>query len=201
MGSARSAKGISNLRQIGQLTALYSNDHGGLLPTQLNWGNMGGDPSNLTFFQNSLRLSANLPTVGQDFSGSPWMPEIFYDPTVKKGPQHPWGSFGVNDGIILSVVNCNMKYGQTNGIPLLSINRPGHKVIICSARAGANSIWKSSWYFSQEWVNNGVAYQGVSPDPRHGGRTASLFADFHVELLDTDSMTLAQREEYFLLDP
>lgn len=202
MGNARSAKGISNLRQIGQLAALYSTDHGGLLPPQRDWSSGGGEPSVLSFFQNYLRLSANLPTVGQDFSMSPWLPEIFYDPTVKKGPQHPWGSFGVNNAIILSVYDCYGKYGQTNGIPLVRINRPARKVIACSARDVPNSYWKSSWYFSgPEWVNNGAAYQGTSPDPRHGGRTASLFADFHVELLDTDSMTLAQRQDYFLLDP
>lgn len=202
MGSARSAKGISNLRQIGQLTVSYSADHGGLLPPQRDWSNMGGDPANFSFFQNYLRLSADLPTVGQDFFASSWLPEIFYDPTVRKGPEHPWGSFGVNDEIVLSVVNCNVIYGQPNGIPLLRINRPAHKVIVCSARDSPNSYWKSSWYFSgMGWVNTGAAYQGPSPDPRHGGRTASLFADFHVELLDTDSMTRAERADYFLLDP
>jgi prepilin-type N-terminal cleavage/methylation domain-containing protein/prepilin-type processing-associated H-X9-DG protein len=202
MANAQSAEGISNLRQIGQLIALYSTDHGGLLPPQRDWGSTGGDPANFSFFQNYLRLSANLPTVGQEFFASPWLPEIFYDPTVGKGPQHPWGSFGVNDEIILSANRCNVKYGQPNGIPLAAINRPAHKVIVCSARDSQNSYWKSSWYFSgMGWVNNGAAHPGPSPDPRHGGRTASLFADFHVELLDTDSMTQAQRKDYFLLDP
>jgi prepilin-type N-terminal cleavage/methylation domain-containing protein len=101
MAKAQSAKGVSNLRQIGQLVANYAADNNNRLPAQIDWSNMGGNPANFRFFQNYLRLNAGLATVGNEFFASPWLPAIFYDPTLQSAPQHPWGSFGVNDEIIV----------------------------------------------------------------------------------------------------
>jgi len=202
---ARSARGISNLRQIGALALSYAADNNFQLPVQIDdWGNYSAPPTT-RFFQNILRMNADLPTVGKDLYTSPWLPELFYDPTIKKGRQHPWGCFGVNDAIIVNAWTCNVKYGQRNGIPLSRINSPERKVIVCSAKSPGPSPWfQSSWYFSGDvWVDQGSTSTTPNglPDPRHGGRTASLFADGHIELLDTNSMSKADRQKYFLLDP
>jgi len=112
---------------------------------------------------------------------------------VKAGQQHLWGFFGANNAII--------RPDSPGGTPVTSIGSPRRKVIVASAADSTGSRIRSSWLiFGQEWVSQGEACTLPRPDPRHGGKTLCLFADGHIERLDTAKMTPAERQKYFLPD-
>jgi len=194
IASGQTAKATSNLRQIGVLVSAYAAENNNRLPPlRLGWG-IGTNPENYVFFQNLLRKNTGLPyDEGRFKADQTWLPEIFYDPMVKAGQQHLWGCFGANDAII--------RPDFPGGTPVISIGSPSRKVIVASAADSSGSRFRSSWLiFGQEWVSQGEACTLPRPDPRHGGKTLCLFADGHIERLDTAKMTPAERQEYFLPD-
>ena len=143
----------------------------------VNWNNGGSGPETWSFWQNLLRQQAGLST-----NASPdgrLMPEIFYDPVLGK-PEHPWGTFGANDGTMSALGGPASKASPTSrGTSLASLSSLSQKVIVASAKDAPSSRYKGSWYFEgPEWVGGSGQCQ---PDPRHGGKTLCLFADGHTE--------------------
>ena len=197
--SANSAKAISNLKQTGVLAMTYASDNNNRLPlSSTSWESM--TQGRIRWFQGDLADHSGLKI---DWTKPHFLPEIFYDPSLKREREHPWGSFGVNTSIVLDEAACRLRYGHTQGIPLTVIANPARKVISSSSSAGANSArFDSSWYFSgASFVQQGMSPGIEHPEPRNGKGAASLFADGHVEKLDVKSMDRATRQRYFVLDP
>lgn len=197
--AAHSAKSVSNLKQMGVLAMGYATDNNNRLPlSATSWESM--TQGRITWFQGDLSDHGGLKI---DWTKPHFLPEIFYDPLLKREREHPWGSFGVNTSIVLDETACRFRFGHTQGIPLSVIANPAGKVIACSCSAGLNSSrFDSSWYFSgANFVQQGMAPGIEHPEPRMGGGAASLFADGHVEKLDVQSMDRATRQRYFVLDP
>jgi len=208
--AGKKGKATGYLYQIGVLINSYAPENKNCLPIIINYGNMTGgspasNPENYQFWQNIIRQHAGISK--RPFTNSntdPWLPEIFYDPAVKKR-NHPWGDFGGNDSIMLGIgqpppKNCSDVFGHSFGTPLAALGKLSQKVIVASAMDQSGSSWGSSWYFQGiEWANQGEASQMPKPEARHGGRSLCLFADGHVEALDTKNMTSTDRRKYFVL--
>jgi prepilin-type N-terminal cleavage/methylation domain-containing protein/prepilin-type processing-associated H-X9-DG protein len=207
IAAGHKGKATANLRQIAALMASYTADNNNCLPILIDNWDMGSSPDNFRFWQNLLRLQAGMKERKvANIHKEPWLPDVFYDPAVKK-QRHPWGDFGGNDSIMLGLgqspqeKDCLHEFGQTRGTPLSSIGRLSKKVIVTSAMDQPGSSWGSSWYFQGDrFASGGSASPMPKPDARHGGKALCLFADGHTEALDTTKMSAAERREYFLRD-
>jgi prepilin-type N-terminal cleavage/methylation domain-containing protein/prepilin-type processing-associated H-X9-DG protein len=200
--SGGSAQASSNLRQIGVLYGTYVADTGRLPPYMLS--SLGLPGEQYPFFQNALRMQAGLPTRPPQGAVNEWLPEIFYDPVVKKGRRHLWGCFGVNPEMLtrgpqLPSVQDWLAGGAAVGQPPTLVSTPSKKVLACTTRGNGNP-YLSSWNVVTNWIAQGGKTNG-GPDARHGGKALALFVDGHIERLDTDNMDRAQREKYFTRDP
>ena len=209
IAAGKKGKASGYIYQIGVLINSYVPENNNCLPILINHGDMTGgspasNPENYQFWQNIIRQHAGISK--RPFTNSntdPWLPEIFYDPTVKKN-KHPWGDFGGNDSIMLGIgqpapKDCAYNFGHTRGTPLFSIGKLSQKVIVASAMDVPGSSWGSSWYFQGiEWANQGDASQMPKPEARHVGKSLCLFADGHVEALDIKNMTSTDRKKYFV---
>ncbi len=189
--SSSAANALSNVKQTGVILANYAADNNNHLPLSSgDWAN-----GEISWFQPILADYAGLKL---DWGKPYFLPDIFYDPSVGKGRQHPFGSFGVNTSIVLDRISCRNRFGHTKGISLLSIPTPSRKVVYCSAKENG---WDSTWYLD----GSGFAQKGFDeksgPDPRNGGGAAALFADGHVEKLDVKNMDQATRRQLFMLGP
>jgi prepilin-type processing-associated H-X9-DG protein len=125
--------------------------------------------------------------------------DCFYDPALVKG-SHPYGDFGGNQAIIKDY-NPWVPGSDVNakGISLGAIGLLSKKVVVASAEIPSGVPCKGSWYFQSEWISQGSSFGGAKPSARHGGKALCLFADGHVEALDTQNMSSADRRKYFLL--
>jgi len=211
IAAGHKGKATANLRQIGALMASYTSDNNNCLPILIDQTDLGIAPDSPTrpfrFWQNFLRVQAGLSVRKvENIHTDPWLPEMFYDPAVKK-PKHPWGDFGGNDAIVLSINpwdkerDCQAQFGHTRGTPLTAIGRLSQKVIVASAMDQPGSSFGSSWYFQgDKFASDGSKSTMPKPDVRHGGKALCLFADGHTEALDVANMDRAESEKYFLLD-
>jgi prepilin-type N-terminal cleavage/methylation domain-containing protein/prepilin-type processing-associated H-X9-DG protein len=184
IASGQTTKATSNLRQIGGLLSSYVGDNNNRLPAAepAAWS----AATNSKFWQNLLRMNAGMPVRGNPAS-DPWLPEIFYDPAVKKGRQHLFGCFGGNTAVMKS----------PNGLPMAALASPGQKVVVASAKdISVKQRFDSSWYFDGRRVTKGSA----QADPRHRGNALCLFADGHIEELDIAQMDAAELRKYFMPD-
>jgi prepilin-type processing-associated H-X9-DG protein/prepilin-type N-terminal cleavage/methylation domain-containing protein len=193
INTAKSAKAVSHLQQIGGLVGNYAAENNNQLPYAAVWGRIFSGP--LVYFSRSL-AEGTIP--GFVYEKPPQtkkrpLPTIFYDPILESNtrPQHSMGAFGVNSSIIPGVWSDAERPTSLN-----NISRPSQKVIMGSMNSttGNNS---GGWSFDGEVFTK----QGMgSPDyldPRHGGKAACLFADGHVEKLDVKGMDQATRQLYF----
>jgi prepilin-type processing-associated H-X9-DG protein len=193
INTAKSAKAVSHLQQIGGLVGNYAAENNNQLPYAAVWGRIFS--GQLVYFSRSL-AEGTIP--GFVYEKPPQtkkrpLPTIFYDPILESNtrPQHSMGAFGVNSSIIPGVWSEAEKPTSLN-----SISRTSQKVIMGSMNSttGNNS---GGWSFDGEVFTK----QGMgSPDyldPRHGGKAACLFADGHVEKLDVKGMDQATRQLYF----
>ena len=193
INTAKSAKAVSHLQQIGGLVGNYAAENNNQLPYAAVWGRIFS--GQLVYFSRSL-AEGTIP--GFVYEKPPQtkkrpLPTIFYDPILESNPrpQHSMGAFGVNSSIIPGVWSDAERPTSLN-----NISRPSQKVIMGSMNSttGNNS---GGWSFDGEVFTK----QGMgSPDyldPRHGGKAACLFADGHVEKLDVKGMDQATRQLYF----
>jgi len=184
LDSAQTSKAVSNLRQIGALMSSYVAENNNRLPAYQPpaWSTA----TNSLFWQNVLRMHAGLAVRGNPAADT-WLPEIFYDPAVRKSRQHLWGCFGGNSAVMQ----------VPNGMPLAKIATPGKKVLVASAvDTTGRGRFDSSWYFNGTNATTGPAMV----DPRHKGKALCLFVDGHTEALDIATMSAAERRQFFLLD-
>ena len=197
MLSAKSAESVSNPRQIGVMVASYATENNNRIPYSINWYAFGGNPAGLLFFQRLLAEHAGYPYGQSPRSGARPLPEIFYDPCLdgSRVPQHPMGAFGVNAAMIRDAASVS-----DPGPSLITIKSPSKKVIMASARG--NNTYCGSWSLDAgKFAEQGNTTLDGAPDPRNNGRTASLFADGHVESLDVKNMDQATRRKHFTPDP
>jgi prepilin-type N-terminal cleavage/methylation domain-containing protein/prepilin-type processing-associated H-X9-DG protein len=198
MLSAKSAESVANLKQVGNLVALYAADNNNCLPHSAVYGEINAH--NLVYFSRSLAEAA-IP--GFVYGKAPQteerpLPAIFYDPCLEGTPrkQHRMGAFGVNSSIVRSAW-----YSYEPKTSLASISRPSQKVIFCSV-GSQGTPHSTGWDFSgQKFSEQGMDVNPY-PDPRNAGKAAALFADGHVEKLDVENMKdEATRRRHFTLDP
>jgi prepilin-type N-terminal cleavage/methylation domain-containing protein/prepilin-type processing-associated H-X9-DG protein len=193
INTAKSAKAVSHLQQIGGLVGNYAAENNNQLPYAAVWGRIFS--GQLVYFSRSL-AEGTIP--GFVYEKPPQtkkrpLPTIFYDPILESNPrpQHSMGAFGVNSSIIPGVWSDAERPTSLN-----NISRPSQKVIMGSMNSttGNNS---GGWSFDGEVFTK----QGMSSpdylDLRHGGKAACLFADGHVEKLDVKGMDQATRQLYF----
>ena len=199
--SAKSAESISNLKQTGALVANFAAENNNRLPLSVNWArfSQGGG----MWFQNIL-TGQSKELQSMHYSDTLRLPKMFYDPVLRGKREHPWGSFGVNGGVVLDDTSYFLRFGTSAGterglgVPLSAIANPSGKVVSCSA---IEPGWASSWGIDgRSFVNTGYV-PTIGPDPRNAGRAVALFADGHVEKLDVKNMDRATRERLFILDP
>jgi prepilin-type N-terminal cleavage/methylation domain-containing protein/prepilin-type processing-associated H-X9-DG protein len=191
LNSAKEARALSNLRQIGATTFSYVAENNGRLP-------LGVTDNYTGYFGKTLAIYS-----GWTDEYGKRLPDIFYDPTLDRSVEHGWGSLGVNWSIVLKEEYCRALYQHTNGIPLARIPSPSKKVIVSSATHPVFPKTKGSWYFD----GGGFAQTGLGgagwhayPEPRYSGKAGCLFADGHVEKLDVKNMDVATRRRHFTLD-
>ena len=161
IASGKTGKAVSNLKQIGVLMNCYAGENNGCLPIMVNWNNGGSGPETWSFWQNLLRQQAGLST-----NASPdgrLMPEIFYDPVLGK-PEHPWGTFGANDGTMSALGGPASKASPTSrGTSLASLSSLSQKVIVASAKDAPSSRYKGVGIFKDR--NGWEVVGSVNPTP------------------------------------
>jgi prepilin-type N-terminal cleavage/methylation domain-containing protein/prepilin-type processing-associated H-X9-DG protein len=198
MLSAKSAESVANLKQIGNLVAVYAADNNNCLPHAAVYQEIYG--GRLVYFARSLAEAA-IP--GFIYGKKPYtddrpLPAIFYDPCLEgtSRKQHPMGAFGVNSSIVRSAW-----YSYEPKTSLASIPRLSQKVIFCSV-GSQGTEYASGWDFSGQKFSEQGMDVNPCPDPRNAGKAAALFADGHVEKLDVKNMKdEATRRRHFTLDP
>jgi prepilin-type N-terminal cleavage/methylation domain-containing protein/prepilin-type processing-associated H-X9-DG protein len=198
--AAKSAKAMSNLRQIGVLVVSYATENNNRIPFYMDWGRYSGNPPGLVFFQRTLAEYAGYAYAQSPQNATRPLPDFFYDPCLEGDPlpQHPMGAFGVNAAILPDADACLLRFGSKQGIPMTAISDPAGKVICCSV---VEPNWSSGWAFDGKvFTKKGYDPQS-GPQPRNGGGAASLFADGHAEKLDVKNMDQAKRRRYFTLEP
>ena len=192
--SGRTGKATGNLRQIGVLLNTYASENNNFLPPLIRWNDIDG-----TWWQRVLSDSAGLPVKPEMPNLGKRLVEAFYDPILIKG-SHPYGDFGGNQAIIKDY-NPWVPGSDVNakGISLGAIGLLSKKVVVASAEIPSGVPCKGSWIFQSEWISQGSSFSGAKPSARHGGKALCLFADGHVEALDTKNMTSTDRKKYFVL--
>ena len=192
--SGRTGKATGNLRQIGVLLNTYASENNNFLPPLIRWNDIDG-----TWWQRVLSDSAGLPVKPEMPNLGKRLVEAFYDPILIKG-SHPYGDFGGNQAIIKDY-NPWVPGSDVNakGISLGAIGLLSKKVVVASAEIPSGVPCEGSWYFQSEWVSQGNVVTDAKPSARHGGKALCLFADGHIEALDTENMSSADRRKYFLL--
>ena len=197
INTAKSAKAVSHLQQIGGLVGIYAAENNNQLPYAAVWERIFS--GQLVYFSRSLAEGTipNFVYAKSPQSDTRPLPKIFYDPILDSNPRptHGMGAFGVNTTIIQGVWSEAEKPTSFN-----SISKPSQKVIMGSMNSKTGSM-SGGWCFSgEDFVNQGIDAADYL-DPRHGGKAACLFADGHVEKMDVKNMDQATRRRHFTLDP
>ena len=197
INTAKSAKAVSHLQQIGGLVGIYAAENNNQLPYAAVWERIFS--GQLVYFSRSLAEGTipNFVYAKSPQSDTRPLPKIFYDPVLESNPRptHGMGAFGVNSTMIPGVWSEAEKPTSFN-----SISRPSQKVIMGSMNSKTGSM-SGGWCFSgEDFVNQGIDAADYL-DPRHGGKAACLFADGHVEKMDVKNMDQATRRRHFTLDP
>ena len=197
INTAKSAKAVSHLQQIGGLVGIYAAENNNQLPYAAVWERIFS--GQLVYFSRSLAEGTipNFVYAKSPQSDTRPLPKIFYDPILDSNPRptHGMGAFGVNSTMIPGVWSEAEKPTSFN-----SISRPSQKVIMGSMNSKTGSM-SGGWCFSgEDFVNQGIDAADYL-DPRHGGKAACLFADGHVEKMDVKNMDQATRRRHFTLDP
>ena len=197
INTAKSAKAVSHLQQIGGLVGIYAAENNNQLPYAAVWEKIFS--GQLVYFSRSLAEGTipNFVYAKSPQSDTRPLPKIFYDPVLESNPRptHGMGAFGVNSTMIPGVWSEAEKPTSFN-----SISRPSQKVIMGSMNSKTGGM-SGGWCFSgEDFVNQGIDAADYL-DPRHGGKAACLFADGHVEKMDVKNMDQATRRRHFTLDP
>jgi prepilin-type N-terminal cleavage/methylation domain-containing protein/prepilin-type processing-associated H-X9-DG protein len=194
IASGKTGKATGNLRQIGVLLNTYAPENNNCLPVLVRW-----EKYDDTWWQRVVSESAGLTVKPLKPNMDRRLVDIFYDPALTKG-SHPYGDFGGNQAIMKDY-NPWVLGSEANakGTSLSAIGSLSKKIVVASAEIPSGVPCKGTWYFQSEWVSQGNAFNQTKPSARHGGKALCLFADGHIEALDTQNMTSADRKKYFAL--
>ncbi|MDR1284013.1 MAG: prepilin-type N-terminal cleavage/methylation domain-containing protein [Opitutaceae bacterium] len=194
-GSARNAKSLSNLRQIGVYIQLYAVDYKDRLPSLCKADKSSGPSWGLQLF----RHVEGKPDV--EARDPIWQNSIFFDPNIRDTP-HSWGTFGGNDQFFL-LPAATAPFPGPCSTNLHQLENPSRKVLVASAATESspgvvsqNGTWN---FWGDRFAAQGDAVTGVGKPYNNGeGRCNMLKADGSVTRTDARAMTQEQREEAFL---
>lgn len=168
--SARSSQSLSNLRQIGTATVLYTTDNNGNFPF-LNYSATQRWPQDLEDYMGTDR---------GDRSISDRRNPVFIDLTVPDGLRNALSDYGASTMIFRTTATSDT---PTN---MSQVPDPSKIAIVGTAYNPTNG--QSGWQLRVGWVSGAVFINGGtpngSPDPRLGsGSVGLVFADGHVEAI------------------
>ncbi|MCC6680238.1 MAG: DUF1559 domain-containing protein [Phycisphaeraceae bacterium] len=196
--SAREVKCRSNQRQIGIAIEAYGVDHKGRMPdsgSDGSWGDLAtrGLAPYFPYTLQSVVKTGDFvwlcPTHDFQWTGY-WNSSYGYNVQymVEPGPDYPHSGWNgvkpVNPG------------GPVNpGILSSLIDKPSEKLVTIDITAppGNSNLWT---YVTRPGDTNNVDGFG-RPDFRHSKRANVLFADSHVEQMDTSINDIAQEQRYW----
>jgi prepilin-type N-terminal cleavage/methylation domain-containing protein/prepilin-type processing-associated H-X9-DG protein len=192
--SARSAQSLSNLRQIGLVTALYANDNSDRFPF-LNRSPTNIDSSDQFFWPQALEVL--LFNWDRHASTPQQKHEIFIDPTVESGMGHPISDYGANM-FLFSDANPANPARATTQYRMSFIEEPSKIAMVVTAR-GPND--RASWYTQTRQFASGES-PGNVPDARlNSGNVGAVFVDGHVEAIPRSEIFDDRIARRSLFDP
>jgi prepilin-type N-terminal cleavage/methylation domain-containing protein/prepilin-type processing-associated H-X9-DG protein len=174
--SANSSKSVSNLREIGKATSLFTAQNKGVFPL-LN--RRPSNPNSASQFFWSQALEEEIFDWDRSVSGTH---PIFVDPTAEKN--HKISDYGGSTYVFLDA-NPNNPARSEAGLSLNSILNPSETLIVCTAYAKSSGA--ASWYVQGNYALGGNPDN--IPQARLGqNEVGVVFADGHVELLSEEKV-------------
>ncbi|MEN8661727.1 MAG: prepilin-type N-terminal cleavage/methylation domain-containing protein [Lentimonas sp.] len=174
--SANSSKSVSNLRQIGNAVALYTNQNKGVFPL-LNRDPKDVNSSSQYFWSQALEREI-LQWNRADSGTHP----MFVDPTADLN--HQISDYGASTYIFLDA-NPNNPSRSTSGLNVNSLENPARTLVVCTSYA--RNSGRASWY-----VQGNFASGGEPNDVPHARLNSNdvgvVFADGHTELLSEEKV-------------
>lgn len=173
---ANSSKSVSNLRQIGNAVALFTNENKGTFPL-LNRKLSDPDGTSAYFWAQALEEEV----LEWDRSKSGKHP-MFDDPTAQKS--HGISDYGGSTYIFLDA-NPNNTDRSTSGFNVHGLVNPAKTLVVCTAYAA--NTGNASWYIQGDFAKG--ANPVNVPEPRlNDGEVGVVFADGHTELLSREKV-------------
>jgi prepilin-type N-terminal cleavage/methylation domain-containing protein len=174
--SANSSKSISNLRQIGNAVALYTNQNGGNFPL-LNRNPNNVDSTESYFWAQALETEI----LEWDRAKSGTHP-IFIDPTAELN--HQISDYGGSTYIFLDA-NPNNPARSTSGLNVNSLAEPSKTLVVCTAYA--KNSGRASWYIQGDFAKGSEPVN--IPEARlNDNEIGVVFADGHTEMLSREKV-------------
>jgi prepilin-type N-terminal cleavage/methylation domain-containing protein len=174
--SANSSKSISNLRQIGNAVALYTNQNNGIFPL-LNRDAKNVDSSNPYFWAQALEAEV-LEWNRADSGTHP----IFVDPTADLN--HQISDYGGSTYVFLDA-NPNNPERSTAGLNVNALAEPAKTLVVCTAYA--KNSGRASWYVQGDFAKG--SEPNNLPEARlNSDEVGVVFADGHTELLSQEKV-------------
>jgi prepilin-type N-terminal cleavage/methylation domain-containing protein/prepilin-type processing-associated H-X9-DG protein len=191
--SANSSKSVSNLRQIANALAVYTNQAEGKYPT-LN-GPPDRDVSSSQFFWPQALEEAVL-----DWDrGSSGKHPIFTDPTASKS--HGISDYGGN-ALFFGDSNPNNPNRVNKYRTIYDLEDPANVAVVATAHHPNSEENVAAWYIQGDFAASGTG--GAIPEARLSSNQVGLvFADGHVETVDREKLfgDDAYRMKIFNPDP
>ncbi|MGZ0655474.1 prepilin-type N-terminal cleavage/methylation domain-containing protein [Coraliomargarita sp. W4R53] len=173
---ANSSKSVSNLRQIGNAVALFTNQSKGIFPL-LNRKFTDVDSVSQYFWAQALEEEV----LEWDRTKSGKHP-MFDDPTAQKS--HGISDYGGSTYIFLDA-NPNNTNRSTAGFNVNSLLNPAQTLVVCTAYA--ENTGNASWYIQGNFAT-GSNPTNIPEARLNDEQVGVVFADGHTELLSREKV-------------